>query len=69
MTQKALRNILIQSQRNWSRGTSDETRVPQKSIERYLQDLGEATAPVRERPSRHKGRRARAVGFPYTARA
>ena len=69
MTQQALRNILIQSQRNWSRGTPDETRVPQKSIERYLQDLGEAAAPVRERPSRHKGRRARVVGFLHAVRA
>jgi len=69
MTQQALRNILIESQRNWSRGTPDESRVPQKSIDRYLQDLGEAVAPARERPSRHKGRRARVVGFPYAARA
>jgi hypothetical protein len=69
MKQQALRNILIESQRSWSRGTPDASRVPQKSIDRYLQDLGNAVAPVHERPSRHKGRRARVVGFPYAVYA
>jgi predicted DNA-binding transcriptional regulator YafY len=65
MTQEALRNILLESQRNWSRGRADQTRVPQRSIDRYLQDLSETVVPKRERPGRHKGRRARVVGFPY----
>jgi len=65
MTQQALRKILLESQHNWSRGSVDDTRVPQKSLDRYLQDLAEAAVPPRQRPGRHKGRRARVVGLPY----
>jgi hypothetical protein len=69
MNQQALRKILVESQRNWSRGTPDATRVPQKSLERHLLDLSDRATAVREHPSRHKGRRARVVGFPYALSA
>lgn len=65
MNRDALRNLLVQTHRNWSRGTPDNTRMPQDSLERHLANVAEQALPRVSRPGHHRGRRARVSGFPF----
>jgi len=69
MNRESLRHLLLQSSRQWNRGTPENTRVPQKSLDRHLLDLAEAAVLPRRRPGRHRGLHARITCFPCPSQA